>query len=271
MAVGTTPGQVPLSDIPEGDRQRERFLQDRLGRFGLVVGALTGMFWVFTVGIRVVLGRGSIGECVSSPESLWHLVAMFVPLGLWAMTRRRHVFRTPQLIVADTLALLALGVSTGAMGWWIEHAGRHGHGLVTGFMAIGVVVIAHAIIVPTTGRRGLVVRVLALLPALATYVYPPTSVDPELIRRGLPKNILWSACYVTLAVVASQALHGLRQKVRQARQLGQYRLDEKIGQGGMGQVFRATHSMLRRPTAIKLLHPATSPRSSSNGLSARCS
>ncbi len=57
-----------------------------------------------------------------------------------------------------------------------------------------------------------------------------------------------TAVYFTFAM-----LRNLRRSVERSINLGQYTLEEKIGEGGMGVVYRATHALLRRPAAIKLL------------------
>jgi serine/threonine protein kinase len=54
-------------------------------------------------------------------------------------------------------------------------------------------------------------------------------------------------------LIAARMEREARKAALQAKQLGQYALDEEIGRGGMGIVCRAHHAMLRRPTAVKLL------------------
>jgi eukaryotic-like serine/threonine-protein kinase len=58
-----------------------------------------------------------------------------------------------------------------------------------------------------------------------------------------------------VAVVISHVFTRLGRQVAKERELGSYRLGELIGKGGMGEVYRATHRMLARPAAIKLIHP----------------
>jgi hypothetical protein len=88
--------------------------------------------------------------------------------------------------------------------------------------------------------------------------------DEAMAMPGQLRRILWAVIGLLvlgagLVVGGSTFIARLGRKmdraVMEARTLGQYTLESKIGAGGMGEVYRARHAMLRRPTAVKLLHP----------------
>jgi serine/threonine protein kinase len=55
------------------------------------------------------------------------------------------------------------------------------------------------------------------------------------------------------AVLASKIVHGLNRAVVDAQRIGSYRLIERLGRGGMGEVWKAHHQLLARPAAVKLI------------------
>lgn len=65
-----------------------------------------------------------------------------------------------------------------------------------------------------------------------------------------------SALAVGFSYMGARVVYGLGREVVAAREMGSYRLEEKLGQGGMGEVWRARHHMLARPAAIKLIRPS---------------
>src|SRR5438034_10860067 len=61
---------------------------------------------------------------------------------------------------------------------------------------------------------------------------------------------------VGMAYVGARVVYQLGTEVKRARELGSYSLEQKLGEGGMGEVWRARHRMLARPAAIKLIRPS---------------
>jgi serine/threonine-protein kinase len=119
-------------------------------------------------------------------------------------------------------------------------------------------VFTRALIVPSSARRTAVISSLAFVPTFAGAI---VLVNLDEFQSQVPAPmfvggaLLYQAVAVLLAMTGSRIIYGLRKQVTEAMQLGEYTLDRKIGEGGMGAVYRARHALLRRPTAIKLLLP----------------
>jgi serine/threonine-protein kinase len=121
-----------------------------------------------------------------------------------------------------------------------------------------IFLVAYGVIIPNTWRRcALVVGFYAVLP-LAIWMV-------GCANRGMPVEhwfpfgvvvafmLLFQAAI--LSVYGAYRIESSRQEAAEARRLGQYVLREKIGGGGMGEVYLADHVLLRRPCAVKLIRP----------------
>jgi serine/threonine-protein kinase len=127
---------------------------------------------------------------------------------------------------------------------------------------LGLLVVARAVLVPSGVRRTLALSLLPLPAVLAVHL-----AVGEVHAEGLGPYpgpvfrtlLVWDQVYLALAAglatLASRVNFALRRRVYEAMRVDRYVLEEKIGEGAMGEVYRARHALLRRPTAVKILRP----------------
>jgi serine/threonine-protein kinase len=118
------------------------------------------------------------------------------------------------------------------------------------------------VLVPARPREALIALVIsnAFVPLL--YLQQVYVGAAPALRVGdfVPIFVLPYVANIVLSYVAARVVHSLGVEVRRAHDLGSYRLEVLLGRGGMGEVWRASHRMLARPAAIKLIRRDTLAR-----------
>ena len=184
-------------------------------------------------------------------------------IGILAGLLVAAVIRSPRLPLSAAMNLgLAFEIASSyaiAAAEFADPMGLEMHGGYMGLSWVAVWVVLFTVVVPTSPRR-------ALLAALASVSSVPVIIglmmatgatslrlDPGQFFFGLVFPYL---LVVGMAYVGARVVYHLGTEVKRARELGSYRLEEKLGEGGMGEVWRARHRMLSRPAAIKLIRPS---------------
>jgi eukaryotic-like serine/threonine-protein kinase len=243
----TRPSVRASQELPE-DLLREA--TERLGVLALVWASLFA-FGILMNDVIAPLLHLPMRELIPWGRPADVVAVLSIGVSLWLWRYIRQLSCRPRVALDLALVyevLLAFGV--GIVNQWEPHrvlAGR--------LSWICVLVLLFPMLVPNTPRKTLIASLAA------------ASMDPVGLLvahwRGLEipalTVILWNylpnyACAL-LAVIPSKIMTRLGHQVQRARELGSYRLVEMIGRGGMGEVWRATHRMLARPAAIKLIKP----------------
>jgi serine/threonine-protein kinase len=229
------------------------FVQSRLALLGKTVFMLAFGFFAVMNGLLLAGGGVRILPSLLTQANLMHFLAASVMGALWAIARVRP-WSLRVLGLLDGASLLLGGIGLALMA-----AQPDQHQLMAGLFALAVTMMARAILIPSTATRTFCLSSMASAPLLVVSAVfhqsaPLPGFAPAFLEAVIIVNaLLWLVIAVTLSTVTSRTIYGLRQQVKEASEIGQYTLEEKIGSGGMGEVWRARHRMLIRPAAVKLV------------------
>lgn len=215
--------------------------------------------------IAVTLGAAFVGNLVGGITTLWWLRGLILLLIVGSVIVLRSRFdrslaqlRTLELVIFGSVVFqLSLMLLTRLA----DFASRNDPTSVVSvrqqfLTAWCILIFIYGTLMPNTWKRGAAIMIpAAILPyvliALQRWVSPEIAslLDKDRASSALPFPVVTAL----VATFATHVINAVRREAFRARQFGQYRLMERLGAGGMGEVYKAEHMLLKRPCAIKLI------------------
>jgi eukaryotic-like serine/threonine-protein kinase len=221
-------------------------------RLGVAALVYAGAYLLAYAVLRITgVGDPLFGPSFPVPQDLAAAVFISASIG-FSFLARSGLVADPQLLDLGLIyvVLAAVGIDSWlAIGAWSDGM------VVAGISYVSVWIVFFPLIVPsTTGKM-----VLASLAAATT---TPVLYAVGQARGASPLGIvgpMFVANYVCvgIAIVGHRVVFELGRDLGNALRMGSYHLVEKLGEGAMGEVWKAEHHMLARPAAIKLLNQST--------------
>jgi serine/threonine-protein kinase len=241
---------------PWNSEEGREFLQERIARFSGIVFLLATLTFISYWILGLIWDPQGLDHGLPiRPTGLFHLAGITILLAMHGATRGAPLpaaVLTAIDSVGTFLVAMMMTARAATLPLWLRPD------MMT-VLPIFVLLLYRSAVVPSEPRRTAVIGALcaAPLPFLTYFLYER---EPQRPFQPSPwAFVAYAVLFGTLAVVISTTvsgiIYGLRQTVREARRLGPFTLESKIGEGGMGAVYRARHALLRRPTAIKILPP----------------
>lgn len=244
----TSTGSGTLATLRAGFVRRDL---DRLAILALAFGIAIVCLLVVNMAIEVLSPRHSLQDGTGYDEFVLGLSALSLALW-WLISGRRFSERT--LNILGRCYVVIFGVSLALLHalslWWLER------NRMLGISWLSVWIMLQPILLPGTLRHSARVTLGLALSAPLTMLAVALARDvplPGLVP--LFTALLPNVAAAAIALFTAREMNQLDSEVARVRSLGSYHLRHKLGEGGMGEVWQATHRLLSRSAAIKLIQP----------------
>lgn len=216
-----------------------------------LLGAVAGGLWTIGLAMDAFIVPLTFGVAVPEAAVAIELFAILVSVLLVVYMRYSHhapqtktdvglgymIFSSFAVAVLNTWSTQALEASLGQLSW------------------ITIVILVSSMILVTTPTKVLVASLVAAsMDPLAVWIAHLRGLPTPSVLQTFIMFIPNYSCAV-VAILPSSVLRRMGRRLREAREMGSYRLVELLGHGGMGEVWRAEHRLLARSAAIKLVRP----------------
>ncbi len=243
---------------PSISSENEILLRNRLKAAALFLAVAYGVFFVAgLMDAKGMIARAAVylGFRVALCVGLAAFLASPVELSLPKLRMLEYAF--------FGVLMLMMMIAQYVLGSTLIHEGDFPHLVAVeknGILNFLVVMVLYGVFIPnkpgmtarvvlTMAMGPLIVLVLLQLKAEKSLITIDQLAESELTIA----NSLFILVAAALSIYTSYVLNGLRKDLSEARRLGQYQLGDKLGEGGMGEVYLAEHQLLKRPCALKLI------------------